>query len=77
MSEFLIDRMGGVIYATCLGCGADTAQPDKGLGRAFVATWKTRHQHAETHRTGHESAEQHAAVPEGQHDAEDARGAQG
>ena len=31
----------------------------------------------ETHRTSHESAEQHAAVPEGQHDAEDARGAQG
>ena len=33
------------IKATCNVCGQSTTAPNKGLGRAKVAAWKTRHQH--------------------------------
>lgn len=38
-------RQDGQIYLKCLGCGAAGSYPDKGLGRAAAAAWKTRHQH--------------------------------
>lgn len=34
----------GEIVAAC-SCGAGDVWPDKGLGRAIAATWRTRHQH--------------------------------
>jgi hypothetical protein len=41
----------GVLKVTCNVCGEKTSQFDKGLGRANIATWKTRHQHAELSST--------------------------
>ena len=35
----------GEIIAACR-CGAGEVWPDKGMGRAFAATWRTRHQHS-------------------------------
>lgn len=35
----------GEIVAACF-CGAGEVWPDKGMGRAFAAAWRTRHQHA-------------------------------
>lgn len=35
---------GGEIIAACK-CGDGVSYPDKGMGRAFVAAWRTRHQH--------------------------------
>lgn len=37
----------GVLRVTCNVCSEDTSQFDKGLGRANIAAWKTRHQHIE------------------------------
>jgi hypothetical protein len=34
-----------VLKVTCNGCRETTTQPDKGLGRASISAWKTRHQH--------------------------------
>lgn len=34
---------GGRIIAACR-CGAGESWPDKGLGRAHAAAWRTRHQ---------------------------------
>ncbi|MFS0884940.1 hypothetical protein [Aeromicrobium sp. 179-A 4D2 NHS] len=36
---------GGTITSTCGVCGETETAPDKGLGRAKVAAWETRHQH--------------------------------
>ncbi len=42
VSEF---RESGQIEATCGVCHMSITMPDKGLGRAMVATFKTQHQH--------------------------------
>lgn len=39
-----ITRDGGELTAACQ-CGDGLVVPDKGLGRALLATWKTRHHH--------------------------------
>lgn len=33
------------IVGKCHACGDRIQAPNKGLGRAVVATWRTRHQH--------------------------------
>lgn len=33
------------ITGTCTACGEATTVPNKGLGRAVIGAWKTRHQH--------------------------------
>jgi hypothetical protein len=33
----------GMIEAHC-ACGDSVEMPDKGLGRAYIASWRTRHQ---------------------------------
>jgi len=35
------------VKETCGVCGDSIEAPDKGLGRAMVAAWRTRHQHNE------------------------------
>lgn len=42
-------RKDGRIVAACV-CGNGINVPDKGLGRAAVAAWKTRHQDCEATR---------------------------
>ena len=40
----------GEIIAACR-CGAGEVWPNKGMGRAFAATWRTRHQHSSENPT--------------------------
>lgn len=58
MSNYRITHVGlayevgvlnGVIVAACT-CGAGDTWPDKGLGRAHAAAWRTRHQNCEETR---------------------------
>jgi hypothetical protein len=42
-----VERIGGILHAVCMECAAATSQPDKGIGRANLAAWKTRHQHTQ------------------------------
>ena len=35
------------IASDCDICGSTGIAPNKGLGRAFIATWETRHVHPE------------------------------
>lgn len=41
----------GVIVAA-YACGAGDTWPDKGLGRAHAAAWRSRHQHTFPHADG-------------------------
>lgn len=43
--RYEIGRRDGMIQAACV-CGSGLVVTDKGLGRAEVATWKTRHRTA-------------------------------
>jgi hypothetical protein len=43
--SFITERINGNIYIVCMVCAAARVAPDKGIGRADIATWKTRHQH--------------------------------
>lgn len=52
MSEIATERKAGILTATCLICGKKSSAPDKGIGRANLAAWRTRHQH----RTDHEES---------------------
>lgn len=45
-----VERIQGVLRGTCLDCAATLSVPDKGIGRANLAAWKTRHQHATPQR---------------------------
>ncbi len=38
-------RKNGKITAKCTRCGKSKTVPDKGIGRANLAAWKTQHQH--------------------------------
>lgn len=42
-APYEVTRQNGLIIAACV-CGAGESVIDKGLGRAVVATWRTRHQ---------------------------------
>jgi len=53
-ADYEIGLDGDVILAACR-CGAGDLWPNKGLGRANAAAWKTRHQHTTDQRaTGRE-----------------------
>jgi hypothetical protein len=46
MSEhFATKRHGQHIQTKCEACGDSCGVRDQGLGRAYLAAWKTRHQH--------------------------------
>lgn len=47
MTEIAAERKAGLLHATCLICEAKCHVPDKGIGRANLAAWKTRHQHTD------------------------------
>lgn len=40
----------GQVTASCDVCGKTCTMPDKGIGRANLAAWETRHQHPEEDR---------------------------
>lgn len=39
-----------IIKETCAVCGKSLSVPNKGLGRAKIAAWRTRHQHPEARK---------------------------
>lgn len=41
------------ITETCPVCGETETVPNKGLGRAKIAAWRTRHQHPEARQEEH------------------------
>lgn len=44
MTAFLYrERIGDHMLTVCTACGAQERQPDKGLGRAYLAAWESRH----------------------------------
>lgn len=45
MNITIIPNKNGRITAKCETCQETADYPDKGLGRAHFAAWKTRHQH--------------------------------
>lgn len=45
LGSFTVLKRAGYLSAMCNKCKEKTSVPDKGLGRATLATWKTRHQH--------------------------------
>ena len=48
MSENIVEGEGvGTITAHCLICDDRITELSKGLGRAILAAWKTRHQHTD------------------------------
>ena len=42
-----VTTTGSRIDAVCEVCGDGAEAPNKGLGRAVIAAWRTRHQHPE------------------------------
>lgn len=42
--NYEIGALNGELIGACL-CGAGQVWPDKGLGRAAMAAWRTQHQH--------------------------------
>lgn len=42
--------MNGRIVWACATCGAGIDAPDKGIGRAMIAAWRTQHQGHDTHQ---------------------------
>lgn len=47
-----VRRDAGILTGYCLDCGEQNRQPDKGIGRANLAAWRTQHQHADAPHAG-------------------------
>ena len=60
-----VRRDAGILTGFCLDCGQQNRQPDKGIGRANLAAWKTRHQHEPAPPTTPEASEAARGAVEG------------